>query len=189
MVWKCPSCGFDQNDESNMVCVCGFRYVPEVSHQDNSLSTSVPPQPDEIEDTVTKRDLFAIKGGYVFFAVVIVLTAIASRSLKFFISYVIPTAIVGFCLYKYKPKKTKLYLNQTTIKSTPEMGKNISKNELYILMFFVLIVPTFIATLNHKDVETFWLLIVVFVLGGIFVGTMLIVSVRVAKDMYKKRRP
>lgn len=41
MTWKCPSCGFEQNDESNIVCVCGFRDIPDVTCQDSSVAQRV----------------------------------------------------------------------------------------------------------------------------------------------------
>ena len=193
MVWKCPSCGFDQNDESNMVCVCGFRYVPEVSHQDTSWSNSVPLQSDETKDPVNNRNLVAIRASYPFFAAVIILTAFINRSLTFFISYVIPIAIAGFYIYKYKPKKNRPSHDQAissnpldisnVVVSDPQFYGNISKIELGILATFTLIIPAAISYLTSKNIERF--LSTTFVLG--VGGAILAVLAIIVKRSFSRR--
>lgn len=37
MTWKCPTCGFDGNDDSNMVCICGYRDDSTSGAHDNAL--------------------------------------------------------------------------------------------------------------------------------------------------------
>lgn len=73
------------------------------------------------------------------------------------------------------------------LKSISEADRVVSKNEFYILVFFILIAPVLIATFYHKDTETFWVLTTVFALGGMLMGTAFIVFVRLFKQIYKNR--
>lgn len=41
MTWKCSSCGFDQNNESNLICICGFRDSAEDSRLDRPTAQKV----------------------------------------------------------------------------------------------------------------------------------------------------
>lgn len=188
MICTCPSCGFEQNDESNMVCICGFRYVPEIIYQDTMGNNSAIPQEDEIEDQVTKNNLAAIKVGYIFFAVVIVFLTIVAPSLRLFMSYVIPTAIIGYYIYKYKPQKTKLSHEQaindnpmdisTIVAADPKFYGNITKVELGILATFTIIIPVIISYFISRDIERFLSTTFVFGFGGSMLAVLTIIVKR-----------
>lgn len=171
-----------------MVCVCGFRYVPEIAYQDNVGQNYATPQSGEIEDPVTKRNLAAIKGSYLFFAAVIALTAVATRSPRFLISYVIPTAITGFYIYKYKPKKAQPSHDQAIndnpmdianiVASDPKFYGNLTKGELGILAVFTIIIPVAVSYFISKDTEVFLGLAFVLGFGGSMFSVLTIIIKR-----------
>ena len=83
MVWKCPACGFDQNDESNLVCACGFRYGSETSCQDKvELNKTVPAEvtllkPDDVSSVAgSNPSFFAKYFGIIFFVLAFVISRI-----------------------------------------------------------------------------------------------------------------
>jgi hypothetical protein len=73
-------------------------------------------------------------------------------------------------------------------KNVDPVKGNITKREIYWLIFFTFILPVFFGLINYKDIETFLAITCGFGFMGLVVGTLFILFIRLFKDGLKQKK-